>query len=255
MPGTDETVLLPDGGRDTRIRECWAREVKVEGQPRSHDVNQVAGGCNAGDTFPHIVYPLRRSRVFPLDLVRPRHNELLEAHETNELRREEVRADTIENLPVVPHRGLNELFHHHLGGSEFLPSHCRGWKRGVRLTAFLKSRRGELNPRPAPYQGAALPLSHCGNAAPKLRSGINTPRRNPRGMVRTTLCDSPRPQEERAWRVLRVSRPGGGDGAVYGSHGEEPRTPSSPPSRRRRPASGSTSRGTPQARWPKQRES
>src|SRR5213594_2621965 len=30
-----------------------------------------------------------------------------------------------------------------------------------------ESRRGELNPRSAPYQGAAIPLSHCGNIAAK----------------------------------------------------------------------------------------
>src|SRR5207245_11203096 len=119
---------LPDVVRANRSAECWERDVMVEGQPRSHDVHEAAGGCNAVDTFPHIVDPLRRSRVFPLDLVRPRHNELLEAHETNELRGEEVRADTIENLPVVPHRGLNELFHHHLGGSAFLPSHAGAGK-------------------------------------------------------------------------------------------------------------------------------
>src|SRR5712692_5681335 len=32
---------------------------------------------------------------------------------------------------------------------------------------LAESRRGELNPRSAPYQGAAIPLSHCGGDAAK----------------------------------------------------------------------------------------
>src|SRR6266511_340042 len=107
MSCTDETVVLPDVGRDDRIAECRACEIEVEGQPGSHDVYQVAGGGNTRYALPHVVNALRRSRILPLDLVRPRHNELLEAHETNELRGEEVGTNTIDYFPVVAHRGLN----------------------------------------------------------------------------------------------------------------------------------------------------
>src|SRR5438309_9656838 len=72
------------------------------------------------------------------------------------------------DLQTTGFRGLDLLQTDPLGSTETIVARC-------------ESRRGELNPRPAPYQGAALPLSHCGNAAPKLRSGINTPRRSPRG--------------------------------------------------------------------------
>src|SRR2546425_1934231 len=125
-----------------------------------------------------------------------------------------------------------------------------------------ESRRGELNPRPAPVwtargglprrRSTTKPLRQCGAQTSERHKYSPT---NPTGIVRTTLCDSPRLQDERAWRVPRPSRVGGDDGAVYGSHGEGLRTPSSPPSRRQRSASGATSRGTPQARWPTQPES
>src|SRR2546426_9340133 len=96
------------------------------------------------------------------------------------------------------------------------------------------------------------PLRQCGAQTSERHKYSPT---TPAGIVRTTLCDSPGPQEERTWRVLRPARVGGDDGAVYGSREEGLRTLSSPPSRRQRSASGATSRGTPRARWPKPPES
>src|SRR5947207_149148 len=91
------------------------------------------------------------------------------------------------SAPSDPSTSRNARRSRRLTGKAFRPHKCREmvWldAESLRLTRRKwlhrgalgrqrnqESRRGELNPRPAPYQGAALPLSHCGNIAAKGRT-------------------------------------------------------------------------------------